>query len=396
MPFFQSVFEPKFARNLLINRHKQLPQAIENGIRLGFADGAALYPAATVNGEECHPEPDISLETLHRNASVAFAIFDYVRYSGDQDFLADYGLEMLIGIARFWSQRVHWSQRQQQYLLHGVTGPNEYERNVNNNGYTNRMAAWCLEYTLEALKIVESVARENCAALLKRLNYQGSTETARWADIAAKIYLPTDEELGIFEQQDGYLAKEQLTVADLGEDDKPLHRHWSWDRILRSSFLRQADVLQAPFFLDGEFSESDLRRNFEFYEPRTVHEGSVSAAVHSLLAARLGKKDIALDLLLRSAHQDLNGENADTTEGLHLSAMAGTWLAIVKGFGGMKVEPNMLSFSPWLPTGWEAYAFKVCWRGHVIELKMTAAGASISNHTGKSLKVKLNGTVLEV
>lgn len=396
LPFYLGTADQKIARNLLIYRHKHLPKAIENAGKLGFKNGAALYPMVTMNGEECHNEWEITFEEIHRNGAIAYAIFDYIRHTGEQSYLAEYGLEVLIGIARFWSQRVHWSVPKQQYVMHGVTGPNEYENNVNNNWYTNLLAVWCLEYTTEALKTVEAEAPEKYAVLLKRLNFDRATETARWSDIVAKMHFPKDEKPGIFLQQEGFLDKEIRTVSELPAEDRPLHQKWSWDRILRSCFIKQADVLQGIYFFEERFSEEELRRNFDFYEPLTVHESSLSACVHAILAARLGKYDKAYEMYLRTARLDLDDYNNDTEDGLHITSMAGTWMAFVEGFGGMRAEADMLSFRPYLPEGWEGYTFKIQWRGHYLQVKVSKAGTVIANHSSQLLRLRVHGKVVEV
>ncbi len=152
IPFYLSTAPERVSRNLLIYRYKHLQKAIENAEKLGFNNGAALYPMVTMNGEECHNEWEITFEEIHRNGAIAYAIYNYIRYTGDTGYLADYGLEVLIGISRFWRQRVNWSDVRGKYVMLGVTGPNEYENNVNNNWYTNKMASWTLSYTLEALE----------------------------------------------------------------------------------------------------------------------------------------------------------------------------------------------------------------------------------------------------
>src|SRR5690606_32114665 len=151
LPFYLATAPQQVARNLLVYRYKHLPKAIANAETLGFGAGAALYPMVTINGEECHNEWEITFEEIHRNGAIAFAIYNYIRYTGDTSYLAESGLEVLIGIARFWAQRVNWSEARQRYVLLNVTGPNEYENNVNNNWYTNTIASWCLEYTLATL-----------------------------------------------------------------------------------------------------------------------------------------------------------------------------------------------------------------------------------------------------
>jgi len=167
IPFFVSTAPSKVTRNLLLYRYKHLQKAIENAQKLGFKNGAALYPMVTMNGEECHNEWEITFEEIHRNGAIAFAIHNYIRHTGDITYLAEYGLEVLIGISRFWSQRVNFSKEKNKYVILGVTGPNEYENNINNNWYTNTLAKWCLEYAIEAIQKVKALAKKQFDEITK-------------------------------------------------------------------------------------------------------------------------------------------------------------------------------------------------------------------------------------
>jgi maltose phosphorylase len=396
LPFYLANYRPKVARNLLLYRHRQLPEAIENAARLGISGGAALFPASTMTGTETGNDGDVSLRGIHRNGAVALAIFNYIRFTGDREYLTDYGLEVLIAIARFWANRVHWSHLKQAYVLHGVTGPNEYETNVNNNWYTNYLAVWCLKYALETLEWVEKNAPQKCEALLLRLNFDRTTEIAHWEHIAGKMYFPKVEPPGIILQQEDFLDKELYGVDTLRTEERPLYRHWSWDRLQRSCFIQQADVLLGFYFFENHFNREDLLRHFEFYEPMTVHEDNFSAAVHAILAARLGKYEKAVDWYRHIARLDLQNTGGDTADGLHIINMAGAWLTLVEGFGGMRVEEEMLSFAPFLPHDWEAYVFKVKWRGYSIRVSVSKESITILNETMQHLTVKLNGKVLDV
>ena len=395
-PFYLATADQHVAKNLLVYRYKHLQKAIENAEKLGFTDGAALYPMVTMNGEECHNEWEITFEEIHRNGAIVYAIYDYIRYTGEKEYLIDYGLELIIGVARFWAQRVHFSERRQKYVMHGVTGPNEYENNVNNNWYTNYIARWCLQFAIESQQYVKEAAPEKYAALEERIKFYEYTETNKWKDIVEKMYLPEDEKLGIFVQHDGFLDKELLTVDDLAKGQRPINQNWSWDRILRSVFIKQADVLQGLYFFEDHFDLDTIRRNFEFYEPRTVHESSLSPCVHVILAAKLGKQDKAYELYLRTARLDLDDYNNDTEEGCHITSMAGTWMAVVKGFGGMKVQDDTLHFSPFIPEKWTSYAFKIRFRGQVLEVKVNHEKTMINNHSDETAVLKVYDKALEI
>ena len=390
LPFYLATAGPEVARELLVYRYNQLDKAVENAVKLGFRDGAALYPMVTINGEECHNEWEITFEEIHRNGAIAYAIHNYIRYTGDEQYLADCGLEVLVGIARFWAQRITWSDARRQYVLLGVTGPNEYENNVNNNWYTSYIACWSMRYAARAARWVRENRPADYARICAKRAFDEAAETAVWRRIADNMYLGEDRELGIFLQQDGYLDKEQTLVADLDPAERPINQKWSWDRILRSCFIKQADVLQGLYFFGEEFDLDTLRRNFYFYEPRTVHESSLSPCVHAVLAARLGDLEKAVEMYLRTARLDLDDYNREVAEGCHVTSMAGSWLSVVEGFGGMRVRDGVLSFDPRLPGGWESLAFKVNFRGRVLTVKATPAAVEVTNE-GDPLEVEIHG-----
>jgi len=390
LPFYLATTEEKVGRNLLIYRYKHLQKAIENAEKLGFTNGAALYPMVTMNGEECHNEWEITFEEIHRNGAIAYGIYDYIRYTGDSDYLIDYGTEVLVAIARFWEQRVHFSEPKQQYVMHGVTGPNEYENNVNNNWYTNYIAAWCMNYAKESIAYIKEKDADKYKALKEKINFDEATELATWTKISENIYLPEDKERGVFLQQEGFLDKEIKPVDTLRAADKPLNQKWSWDRILRSCYIKQADVLQGLYFFEDKFDLATIKRNFDFYEPLTVHESSLSPCVHVILGAKIGNTEKAYEMYLRTARLDLDDYNNDTEDGLHITSMAGTWMSMVKGIGGMRVQDGVLSFAPFLPSSWKAISFKVQFRGKTVLVKVDKKATSLQNLSDKSITINLH------
>jgi maltose phosphorylase len=391
VPFYLATADQKVTRNLLLYRYKQLGKAIENATLLGFKNGAALYPMVTMDGTECHNEWEITFEEIHRNGAIAYAIFNYVHYTGDETYLVDYGLEVLIAIARFWSQRITWSQDKKQYVMLGVTGPNEYENNINNNWYTNTLATWCLSYALDVAEKVKAADRVKYDALVAEINFDEANETTRFKHIIQKMYYPYDQNQQVFLQQDGYLDKEQILVKDLPAADRPLNQKWSWDRILRSCYIKQADVLQGIYFFEDRFDIETIRRNFDFYEPRTVHESSLSPCVHAILAAKLGDEARAYEFYLRTARLDLDDYNNDTEDGCHITSMAGTWMSVVEGFGGMRVRDGKLSFHPFIPEKWASFSFHIGFRGAVLNIKVSRDGVQIKNLSDKETSVIVYG-----
>jgi maltose phosphorylase len=379
VPLYLALAKPEVTRNLLKYRHNQLPQAHINAQKQGLA--GALYPMVTFTGIECHNEWEITFEEIHRNGAIAYAIYNYTNYTGDTNYLKSEGLEVLTAIARFWADRVHYSKRQQKYMIHGVTGPNEYENNINNNWYTNKMATWVLDYTLQSYKTYAEEATVSIPI----------EEQKHWQDIIDNMYFPEDKELGIFVQHDTFLDKDLMPVTELAPEQLPLNQNWSWDRILRSCFIKQADVLQGIYFFGDQFSEEEKRNNFNFYEPMTVHESSLSPSIHAILAAELGMEEKALEMYERTARLDLDNYNNDTDDGLHITSMTGSWLAIVQGFAQMKTDHEHLGFAPFLPKTWNNYAFHINYRGRLLFISVKADTVTLKKINGEPLSVQLYG-----
>lgn len=379
VPMYLSVTEPAVSEQLLKYRHQQLPGAFHNAKQQGLA--GALYPMVTFTGVECHNEWEITFEEIHRNGAIAHAIYNYTTYTGDETYLVNEGIDVLVAIARFWQDRVHYSERNDQYMIHGVTGPNEYENNVNNNWYTNTIATWVLRYTLASLTKVSAEKASELAV--------SETEKAKWQEIITKMYYPVDEDLGIFVQHDTFLDKDLQPVTSLAATDLPLNQNWSWDKVLRSPYIKQADVLQGLYFLNHEYTQVEKQQNFDFYEPLTVHESSLSASIHSILAAELGMEEKAVELYARTARLDLDNYNNDTEDGLHITSMSGGWLSVVHGFAGMRTLDGQLSFKPFTPKNWQGYSFKVNYQGRLLEISVDHQKVSIRLLAGEALKLNL-------
>ena len=386
IPFYMATKDQQVARNLLTYRYNHLEKAIENAEKLGFTNGAALYPMVTMNGEECHNEWEITFEEIHRNGAIAFAIYNFHRYTGDYSYIPEKGLEVLIGIARFWQQRANYSADKQKHVILGVTGPNEYENNINNNWYTNYIAKWCIDYALECIATVKSEYNTDYARIMSKVQLS-ETELAKWKEVADNMYLPYSEKHKVYLQQDGFLDKELITVKNLDQSQRPINQKWSWDRILRSPYIKQADTLQGFYFFEDHFTQDELERHFDFYEPFTVHESSLSPCVHSIQAAKLGRMDQAYEFYLRTSRLDLDDYNKEVEEGLHITSMAGTWMSIVEGFGGMRIKSDMLSFTPQIPEQWKNYSFKVNFRGQILKVSVDQDASKFELEGDKDLNI---------
>jgi len=390
IPFYMATKDQKVARNLLQYRYNHLEKAIENAQKLGFDSGAALYPMVTMNGEECHNEWEITFEEIHRNGAIAFAIYNYYRFTGDYSYIPEMGLEVLIGIARFWHQRANFSEHKQKYVILGVTGPNEYENNVNNNWYTNYISRWCIQYTLEQLQKVKQGYAEDYDRIIGQTKLTDA-ETEEWEEVAGNMYFPRSEEHDIFLQQDGFLDKELITVDKLPKSQRPINQKWSWDRILRSPYIKQADTLQGFYLFEDQFTLAELEKHFDFYEPFTVHESSLSPCVHSIQAAKLNRMQQAYQFYLRTSRLDLDDYNKEVEEGLHITSMAGTWMSIVEGFGGMRVVEDKLSFTPRIPEQWDGYSFKINFRHRILKVTVTKTEVKLVLEGKEDMSLRVNG-----
>ena len=390
LPFYMATKNQTVAWNLLEYRYNHLEKAIENAQKLGFSKGAALYPMVTMNGEECHNEWEITFEEIHRNGAIAFAIYNYYRFTGDYSYIPEMGLEVLIGIARFWYQRANFSKKKKKYVILGVTGPNEYENNVNNNWYTNYLAKWCIQYTLVQLEKVKDGYLVDYDRIIAQTKLTDA-ETDLWGEVADNMYFPYSKNKEVYLQQEGFLDKELVKVGDLEKSERPINQKWSWDRILRSPYIKQADVLQGFYLFEDHFSTEQLKNHFDFYEPFTVHESSLSPCVHSIQAAKLGRMDQAYEFYLRTSRLDLDDYNKEVEEGLHITSMAGTWMSVVEGFGGMRVLDDKLHFTPQIPKQWESYSFKINFRNRIIKVTISAK-ESMFQLTGKEeMSIRVNG-----
>ena len=395
IPFYMATKDQQVARNLLAYRYTHLDKAIENAEKLGFTNGAALYPMVTMNGEECHNEWEITFEEIHRNGAIAFAIFNYYRFTGDYSYIREKGLEVLIGIARFWHQRATFSTNKNQYVILGVTGPNEYENNVNNNFYTNYLAKWCIDYAVEQISKVEKEYSSDFARIMSKTNLE-SSEIQHWKKVADHMYFPFSEEHDVYLQQDGFLDKELVKVHDLDKSQRPINQKWSWDRILRSPYIKQADTLQGFYFFEDHFNREQLEKHFDFYEPFTVHESSLSPCVHSIQAATLGRMEQAYTFYLRTSRLDLDDYNKEVEEGLHITSMAGTWMSIVEGFGGMRVKNDTLHFEPRIPKEWNGYSFKINFRNQVLKVSVNQNDTKFVLEGENTITVFVNGKAISV
>ena len=249
--------------------------------------------------------------------------------------------------------------------------------------------------TISKLLGIAEKTPKKYSKILKRLSLKNS-ELKKWKEKADQIYLPYDAKHEIFLQQDGFLDKELTDVSFIPEHQRPINQHWSWDRILRSPYIKQADVLQGFYFFEDDFSKDQLEKNFDFYEPFTVHESSLSPSIHAVLAAKLDRPEQAYNFYLQTSRLDLDDYNAEVKDGLHITSMAGTWLSVIEGFGGMRVKNNAVYFKPRLPKAWKSFSFKINFRGSILELFVSDTESKVTLIAGESVSIFLDGSAISL
>jgi maltose phosphorylase len=377
---------PGAAKNLLEFRYRSLPLAMERAKAL---DGAgACYPVATLNGEEaCDLWQHASIQ-FQSSTGVAYGIRHYAHLCGDREFLYGHGAEMLIQISRFLKSRGAWGQLTNKFGFFGVMGPDEFHMMVNNNCYTNYMAKKTFSYTFEVLKEMKENAVLKYDELQKKTGFTDA-ELESFQECSENMFLPFDEKSGIYEQHDGYFNLPHIDVASISAGEFPLYSNWSYDRIYRTDMIKQPDVLMFMFLYNQEFSFACKKANYEFYEPRTIHESSLSPSIHSIFASELLKHKEAFDFFGFATRLDLDNYNRNTKEGLHTTSLAGAWINIVYGFGGMRSDGEILSFSPSIPGSWRSYCFRLVYRGAVLSIKVGKeyADFKVLNSTPVSIAV---------
>ncbi|MEP6938600.1 MAG: beta-phosphoglucomutase [Rudaea sp.] len=391
---------PALMKPSLVWRYRSLERARAHARELNHVRGA-LYPWRTIAGDECSAHYPSGSAQYHINAAVAFAIRLYVEASGDRAFLLAMGAEVLFETARIWLQVGHFNARRDgAFCIECVTGPDEYTALVDNNYYTNRMAQEHLRYaaaTAHALALDEPAAY---AALAHKLGLD-ETEVAEWSRAAEAMLLPFDERLGIVAQDDTFLDKPVWDFAGTPRALYPLLIHHHPMTLYRHQVCKQADALLALVLAGQDVSAEVKRRSFDYYEPLTVHDSTLSASTFAVLAAEVGYAAKASRYFHETLRVDLDDLHANTGHGAHMAAMAGSWLALAWGFGGMRVSHDgagsTLAFDPMLPAHWNGYRFTIVWQGKRLSLRIAATDASYAlldgddiciSHAGEALRLR--------
>lgn len=390
LPFF--LFQNKeAAKKLLLFRYRTLPEAKERAKALDCK--GAFYPIATMSGKEsCGLWQHASLQ-LQASTAVAYGIWLYEKVTKDSEFVYRYGLPMLIEISRMLVTRGDWNAEHTKYGYYCVMGPDEFQMMVNHNCYTNYMGQFTLRYAMEVLARVKKEQKKWYEQAVKETAFS-EDECQNWKEIADAMYLPKDEKTGIYEEQEGYFELPHVDVDSIPVEEFPLYSHWSYDRIYRNDMIKQPDVLMFMLLFNSSFTIEELRKNYEFYEPRCIHESSLSPSVHSILATQLGKHEEAYEFFRFATRMDLDNYNRNTAEGLHTTSIAAAWMNIVYGFGGLRSDGELLSLAPVCPKQWNRYSFRIEVEDDVLCVEVDGGKTTLSFLHGSKKKLRVYGKTL--
>lgn len=379
-----SYLVPDAAANALRWRHSTLPAALARAKQLGL-QGAA-FPWRTINGEECSGYWPAGVAAFHVDADIADAALRHVRATSDVEFERTIGLDLLVHTARLWRSLGHVDLLG-RFCIDGVTGPDEYSAIADNNVYTNLMAQRNLA---AAADMVERYPGESAALEVT------SDESAAWRSLAAAVYIPFDETLGVHPQSEGFTRHERWDFEHTDADRYPLFLHFHYFDLYRKQVVKQADLVLAMYLRSDAFTHSQKVANFAYYETLTVRDSSLSACVQAVIAAEVGQLELAHDYLFESAFLDLDDIENNTRDGLHTASLAGIWMVIVAGYGGMRHDESALRFAPRLPAGLTRVRFGLILDDRTLRVEFTRARASYTLVEGESLRLLHYGHPVEL
>ncbi len=384
---FLTYTQPRIAHNLLAVRHSMLGRARERAAEM--SQRGALFPWRTINGEEASSNFQQGTAQYHINADIAYAVMRYAQVEGSGRMLGDIGAQILVETARLWEDLGFYGA-DKKFHIHGVTGPDEYTTVVNDNAYTNLMARLNLNFAAATVRRLREERPEDYTALVHAVRLQWS-EVESWERAAAAMHVPFDAQRGIHPQDETFLDRERWDLDATPREKFPLLLHYHPLVIYRHQVLKQADIVLAMFLLGDEFSEEQKRRNFDYYDPLTTGDSSLSASVQSIIAAEIGKERQALEYFQYALLMDLGNVAGNASDGVHIASAASVWSALVFGFGGDRDFGGQLSFTSRLPRAWNELAFSLRFSGRRIRVKLTHNEETYLIDRGAPLQVIIRG-----
>lgn len=415
LPFF-TFSNPEIAKSLLIYRYRGLEAAREKSKNNGYE--GAMYPweaAWPTDGEVTPNYGDIDVVTgkrqkiwtglieQHITADIAFAVYQYYSVTGDEEFMNKFGYEMVFETAKFWSSRLEWNETKKEYHINDVIGPDEYKEHVDNNAYTNYMAYFNMQLAIRCYEELSNQNPDLMAAFDRKLNVSPTIRSIR--DKVDKLYLPSPrEEDLVIPQDDTYLELQEIDLTKYKEQKtvRSIYKDFNAEQINQIQVTKQTDTLLIFYLLEQTFLKDDARfrdevkqANFKYYEPRTLHDSSLSLATHAIIANDLGKFDLAYSLFKDAAEIDLGPKMDTSDEGIHAAAIGGIWKSIIFGFAGIRLANGSLRINPRLPEQWEFLSFTIYWQGQPIKLSITQSLLTVTAANNEKITFEVFGTTYE-
>jgi len=398
LPFYTAVW-PEAARALLMYRFHTLPGARAKAAHFGFKGALYAWESADT-GEETTPERVVGADGKpvdiltgkmehHISGDIAYAVWQYWRFTNDDDFFLRAGAEILLDTARFWASRSVAEADGKRHIRH-VIGPDEYHEDVDDNVFTNVMARWNISRGLEVMDVLRERWPNHAAALREKLAL-GDEELADWRDAIVRIVIDRDPATGIYEQFAGFNALQPLELAAYADRKVPIDVIIGRELTQRSQVVKQADVVALIALLPEEFPDTMAETNFRYYEPRCAHGSSLSTGMHALVAARLGDAPMALRYLRATAATDLDLD-PNSAGGVHIAGLGALWQAVVIGFGGLDLNGDTLGIDPRLPPQWRSLSFRVCWRGRSVAIRIAGNTVQATLMEGEGMEMRIAAT----
>ncbi|GAG61203.1 unnamed protein product [marine sediment metagenome] len=382
LPFFIYTF-PEIARRLLFYRYHFLDGAREKAKENGFE--GAMYPWECADtGCEVTPKwGGVDFKTgksqriwtgeleQHITCDIVYSIWHYFQATHDHDFMYNYGLEIMLETSRFWASRLEYNPEKDQYEINDVTGPDEYSEHINNNTFTNYMVKWQLNQTIQFSEWVKMNQSEVWKKVISKIKLT-LNELSDWKEKADKIYIGMDKASGFIHQYEGFTDKREVDLLKYKGKVGAIAQDYNWEEITQMQVLKQSDIIMLLYLLGDNFSQETKRFNWDYYEPKTLHDSSLSPSIHAIVALDIEDVEKGYEYFERSIRIDL-GENLKSSwDGLHAASLGGNWQAVVNGFGGVRItNKGRLRINPHLPEKWKRLKFKIKWQNEEYCVEIT-------------------------
>lgn len=408
LPFFTFTF-PEIARSLLEYRYQTIGGARQKALDNGYR--GAMYPWESACAEDGEVTPVWGAADLvtgkatkiwsgfieqHITADVAYAVWQYFRVTGDEGFMEKYGYEILLDTAIFWSSRLEWSETLQQYHINDVLGPDEYKEHVNNDAFTNHMAGWCMEHAIHSYRHM----KEEHPVLFRRLKKQFNLdeEIPEMEKKCNLLFRPTPNKEMVIPQDDSYLQKKIIDVSKYRDQEQvdSIFRDYNLDQINEIQVTKQASVVMLIYLLEQKFDLEVRMANFNYYEPRTTHDSSLSPSTHAVVASDLDYRELAYRLYQKAANIDLGPNMKTSDKGIHAASLGGIWQIIVCGFGGLRMVDGKLRIHPRLPREIRSISYPITWNGNPLRIEVNEDVVHIQNKGSDTITVEVFGAEYQI